>query len=93
MAFQLEDASRAFGQVHHDRGDGIIVRMDSREAKIYGPRVLDLLQRAKKVLSEKYELTLTEPVTVEIFPQQSDFAIRTFVCLGCGVFSVSVLES
>jgi Tfp pilus assembly protein PilF len=58
--------------------DGIVVHMDSREAEIYGERVLDLLRRAKKTLSEKYEGTLPSPILVEIFPEQQDFAIRTF---------------
>lgn len=57
---------------------GFLIRMDSREAKIYGPRVVELLREAQEVLSREYEFELTQPVTVEIFPQQSDFAIRTF---------------
>ncbi|MGH7192439.1 MAG: tetratricopeptide repeat protein, partial [Candidatus Saccharimonadales bacterium] len=59
-------------------GDGFLLRMDPREAEIYGPRVLDLLQRAKTTLCAKYEVTIDEPVIVELFPRQQDFAIRTF---------------
>lgn len=58
--------------------DGFLVRMDQREADIYGHRVLELLARARKELSEKYDVTMTDPTTIEIFPQQKDFAIRTF---------------
>jgi tetratricopeptide (TPR) repeat protein len=58
--------------------DGFQVRMDSREADIYGERVLTLLQRAKKDLCAKYKITLDQPVIVEMFPRQQDFAIRTF---------------
>ena len=58
--------------------DGFVVRMDKREAEIYGPRVLTLLRRAKKTLCEKYEVTITQPVIVEIFPQRKEFAVRTF---------------
>lgn len=57
---------------------GFVVRMDSKEAKIYGARVLALLEDAKKVLSEKYETELPNPVYVDIYPRQQDFAIRTF---------------
>lgn len=57
---------------------GLIVRMDSREARIYGDRVIELLTEAKKTLCAKYEHQIDAPVNVEIFPQQSDFAIRTF---------------
>ncbi|GAB5407076.1 MAG: tetratricopeptide repeat protein [Aureliella sp.] len=60
------------------RKDGIILRMDPSESAIYGDRALDLLQQARKVLAEKYAVNLKLPVTVEIFPKQNDFAIRTF---------------
>ena len=52
--------------------------MDKREADLYGPRVLALLSRARKTLCEKYGVTITEPVIVEIFPQHKEFAVRTF---------------
>ncbi len=58
--------------------DDLFVRMDAREARIYGPQVVELLLEARRQLCEKYEVTLDRPVTVEIFPQQQDFAIRTF---------------
>lgn len=60
------------------QSDGFVVRMDAKEAEIYGPRVLDLLREAKKVLCEKYDVELDETIAVEIFPKQQDFAIRTF---------------
>jgi tetratricopeptide (TPR) repeat protein len=58
--------------------DGFIVRMDAREAEIYGSRVLDLLKRARSTLADKYEVKIDKPVVVEMFPRQQDFAIRTF---------------
>ena len=58
--------------------DGIIARMDAKEAEIYGPRVLDLLKRAKRELCAKYDVELKSPIIVELFPKQEDFAIRTF---------------
>lgn len=69
------------------------LRMDAREAKIYGPRVLALLTRAHDTLSKKYGLKLEKRTIVEIFPEQKDFGVRTFgmpdnpgflgVCFGC----------
>lgn len=58
--------------------DGLMVRMDAREAEIYGARVLALLQQCKSELCAKYDVTLPQPVIVEIFPKHQDFAIRTF---------------
>jgi tetratricopeptide (TPR) repeat protein len=54
------------------------VRMSPREAALYGNRVLDLLDRANHLLTNKYQVTLDEPVIIEIFPNQKDFAVRTF---------------
>src|SRR5262249_1489215 len=54
------------------------VRMETPEAEIYGEDVLLLLERAEKALCPKYGLELKDPVTIEIFPEPSDFAVRTF---------------
>lgn len=59
-------------------GDGFVLRMQAREANIYGARVLDLLRRAKARLCPKYDVDIDGPVIVELFPRQQDFAIRTF---------------
>jgi tetratricopeptide (TPR) repeat protein len=59
-------------------GDGFIVRMEAREADLYGPRALALLKLARKTLCEKYGVRIDQPVTVEIFPRKQDFAVRTF---------------
>ena len=58
--------------------DGFVVRMSQQEAKIYGEQVLQLLSQAQSHLAEKYQTNLETPIFVEIFPQQQDFAIRTF---------------
>ena len=54
------------------------VRMDAKEAEIYGERMLDLLSEASETLVPKYKAKLPETVIVEIFPAQQDFAVRTF---------------
>lgn len=55
-----------------------IVHMSPLEADLYGDRVLDLLERARATLGAKYGVHLTQPTVVEIFPEQKDFAVRTF---------------
>jgi tetratricopeptide (TPR) repeat protein len=57
---------------------GFVVRMDAKEAELYGDAVLNLLSEARSVLVAKYNSKLEEPIYVEIFPRQADFAIRTF---------------
>ena len=54
------------------------VHMSTQEAGLYGDQVLDLLSRARETLCRKYGIQLNQPTTVEIFPQQKDFAVRTF---------------
>ena len=60
------------------RADGFVVRMDKHEADVYGDMVIDLLQKARTKLCEKYETQLDKPVVVELFDNQQDFAVRTF---------------
>jgi tetratricopeptide (TPR) repeat protein len=68
------------------KADGLLLRMQAREADIYGDRALELLQRAKRELCAKYEVELQQPIVVEIFPEQKDFAVRTFGMPGSGGF-------
>ncbi|HYV26684.1 MAG TPA: tetratricopeptide repeat protein, partial [Candidatus Eisenbacteria bacterium] len=55
-----------------------IVRIAKNEAAIYGQKVLALLERGKSNLCEKFGFKLEKPTIVEIFPEQKDFAVRTF---------------
>lgn len=71
----LHDTTASFRTV---AGAGVNVRMDSREADLYGRRVIDLLGRAQQTLTKKYDVDLPDGLVVEIFPKQKDFAIRTF---------------
>lgn len=58
--------------------EGLVLRMDPREAAAYGDLALELLVRARETLARKYDVELPGRVVVEIFPEQKDFAIRTF---------------
>jgi len=54
------------------------VHMAANEAALYGDQVLALLGKAKTTLSQKYGFEPVPPTVVEIFPEQKDFAVRTF---------------
>lgn len=58
--------------------EDFILRMSLHEAALYGDRALGLLARAKARLTEKYDVKLASPTLIEIFPEQKDFAVRTF---------------
>jgi len=60
------------------RAEGFVVRMDKHEADVYGDMVIDLLQEARSSLCKKYGALLDKPCVVELFPNQQDFAVRTF---------------
>jgi tetratricopeptide (TPR) repeat protein len=78
VAYNLVTLRDSLSRFRALSGDGFIVRMEGREAELYGERVLALLRRSKQKLCEKYGVTLSEPVIVEIFPQHKEFAVRTF---------------
>ncbi len=54
------------------------LRMGAEEAPIYGQRALELLERARATLTEKYGVSLDQPTAVEIYPNPKDFSVRTF---------------
>jgi tetratricopeptide (TPR) repeat protein len=71
----LHDAIRNFATLTNEN---FILRLSSHEAAIYGPRALALLERARTNLCAKYGVELKPPTIVEVFPDQKDFAVRTF---------------
>jgi tetratricopeptide (TPR) repeat protein len=76
--FNLKQLQQRLDSLETLNAPGFIIRMDKKEAKIYGPDVTAILSEARDVLTKKYNVTLEEPIYVEIFPKQKDFAIRTF---------------
>ena len=58
--------------------DSFTLRMETTESKLYGSEVLTLLRRAKQTLGSKYGMELNGRITVEVFPNEDDFAVRTF---------------
>ena len=71
----LRDATAHFRALESDH---FTLRMDPHEADVYGAQALALLERAYGTLTKKYGLRLRDRTIVEIFPDQKDFAIRTF---------------
>jgi tetratricopeptide (TPR) repeat protein len=77
-AYNLVNLRDTLARFQTLEADGLRVRMDPHEAAVYGDRVVKLLQEARSNLCAKYGLQLDGPVTVELFPSQQDFAVRTF---------------
>lgn len=55
-----------------------LLRMDPREATVWGDEALAHLRAARGDLDGRYRFSAGKPVTVEIFADQADFAVRTF---------------
>jgi tetratricopeptide (TPR) repeat protein len=71
----LHDTMRKFTTLTNQE---FVLRMGSHEAAVFGGRVLELLTRARSNLCAKYGLEVKRPTIVEVFPEQKDFAVRTF---------------
>ncbi len=78
LAFNLVTLRDRLREFQTLEGEGLLIRMDPTEAKLYGPRVLAFLANARTTLGAKYGVKVDEPVTVEIFPAKKEFAVRTF---------------
>jgi tetratricopeptide (TPR) repeat protein len=76
--FNLRQLQKELDRFATLEAPGFVIRMDARESRIYGRDVVQLLTEARDVLTSKYKVQLEEPIYVEIFPKQKDFAIRTF---------------
>jgi tetratricopeptide (TPR) repeat protein len=86
MAYNLVTLEGELAKFRTIGGDGLMVRMESREADLYGMRVVELLEKARESLVKKYDVKLEQPIVIEIFPQQKDFAVRTFGMPGVAGF-------
>lgn len=72
---QLKDSMDKFSTLTSDR---FHLRMEKREAAVYGQQAMDLLERVYAEMVERYQFTPQGPIVVEIFPRADDFAVRTF---------------
>ena len=81
-AFNLTQLHKQHKKFTVLKSDHALIRMDSKEAAIYGHEVQQLLDDARRILHEKYHYEAENPTLLEIYPEQEDFAIRTFGSLG-----------
>lgn len=77
-AYNLSLLRETMGKFATLTNRNFVLRISRHEAAVYGTRALDLLERARSRLCAKYGLELQHPTMVEVFPEQKDFAVRTF---------------
>ena len=78
VAFNLTTLHDRIAKFLTVKSEHFLVRMDPQEAAIYGADAVALLEKAHATLTKKYGMELQQQTIVEIFPDQKDFAIRTF---------------
>ena len=65
------------------------LRLHKKEADVLRPYVLDLTGRSIQSFSQRYGFKLREPVTVEMYPDHDDFAVRVAALPGIGLLGVT----
>src|SRR5438093_688420 len=53
------------------------IKLHKKESAALKPYVVDLLEKAYKTLTAKYDFTPEGPLTFEMYPDHEDFAVRT----------------
>ncbi len=64
------------------------VKLHKKESAAMKPAVSELLEKAFKDLSAKYEFTPETPISFEMFPDHADFAVRALGLPGLGALGV-----
>ncbi|MBI2688520.1 MAG: tetratricopeptide repeat protein [Acidobacteria bacterium] len=67
----------------------LILRVHKKEAELLRPYFEAELERASNVFEKKYQLKLTKPVQLEVYPDHEDFAVRTMGLPGLGALGVT----
>ena len=60
------------------------VKLEKKESAALKPYVIDLLEKAYKTLSAKYNFTPQGPLSFEMFPDHGDFEVRAVGLTGLG---------
>jgi len=66
-----------------------ILRLQKKEADVLHPYFETEMKRAMAVYDKKYEMHLSFPVQVEVYPDHEDFAVRTMGMPGLGALGVT----
>src|SRR5690606_872663 len=65
------------------------LRLHKSEAQILNPYIVELTRSAIETFSRRYRFELQEPVTIELYPDHDDFAVRVAALPGIGLLGVT----
>jgi tetratricopeptide (TPR) repeat protein len=78
VAYNLVTLQGNLSKFESRKQGNFVLRMDAREASVYADEMLGLLKEVSSQVDAKYGWQARGPVAVEVFPDQADFAVRTF---------------
>jgi tetratricopeptide (TPR) repeat protein len=81
----LLDAMKDYRETKHDP---FVIKADAKESDVISGYAAELLDEAATKLTAKYHFTPQGPITVELFPNHEDFAVRTLGLPGLGALGV-----
>lgn len=81
----LLDAMKDYRETKHE---AFLIKADAKESDVVTPYAAELLEEAAAKLTAKYHFTPQGPITVELFPNHEDFAVRTLGLPGVGALGV-----
>lgn len=85
-SLRLLDSYRNFVTVTHPR---FVLRLSKSEAGLLQPYFEQQMRRALETYDRKYGVKLAGPVTIEVYPDHEDFAVRTMGMPGLGALGVT----
>jgi tetratricopeptide (TPR) repeat protein len=71
------------------KDDTTILKLHRKEADLLYPYFLAELKRSIAVYEQKYQMKLSGPVQIEVYPDHEDFAVRTLGMPGLGALGVT----
>jgi tetratricopeptide (TPR) repeat protein len=71
------------------RDETTILRLHNKEADLLLPYMRAELKRAMATYESKYQMKLSDPVQLEVYPDHEDFAVRTMGMPGLGALGVA----
>jgi tetratricopeptide (TPR) repeat protein len=83
--FEVTESPVTVGQDSYQ----VRLRLHKKEAAVLRPYALDLTRRSIQSFSQRYGFKLREPVTVEMYPDHDDFAVRVAALPGIGLLGVT----
>ena len=82
----LLDSYKNFVTVKHPR---FVIRLHKSEAEVLRPYFEYQMRRAVETYDRKYGVQLPGPISVEVYPDHEDFAVRTMGMPGLGALGVT----